>query len=415
MNKHHSSWSIIEKKLEQLPVADADLLWNDMHLILDEKMPQKKERRRFIAWFLNGQGLFLLTFSSLIITSSALFFISNQENTTVTPAGLSSSQQINTTIRKEAARTLQSNNETIKTNNKLSQLLFKNTRLKESSISADYIVNYNAATEYPTRQPGLEYSINQREQLLNSISATRENSRVDLVNLRQGYQNSQIAVINNNKRISIRQPLGTGVDKQINTRNEKGFYAGIMMGTDFSSVHFQSAKTGATMGFILGYALDQKWSVESGLLWSTKRVYDNGNHFNPPGYTLTNGIQIIAVNGKSRLQEWPINIKYSIRTRKHNFFATTGVSSYFMKLENYDYEYTQNNQPGGHNYLSYKKETMDWFGVLNFGLGYSHKLGANGNIRIEPYLKLPITNIGTANMPIMSTGLNIGITKPLKR
>ena len=61
MNKRLPHYDIIERKLEQLPSADADHLWNDMHRILDEKMPQKKERRRFIMWwFLSGKGLLWL-------------------------------------------------------------------------------------------------------------------------------------------------------------------------------------------------------------------------------------------------------------------------------------------------------------------------------------------------------------------
>ena len=100
---------------------------------------------------------------------------------------------------------------------------------------------------------------------------------------------------------------------------------------------------------------------------------------------------------------------------KHNLFATAGLASYLMRSENYDYEYVQNNQPGGHNYLSYKNETKNWFSVVNFSVGYTHKLGDIGSLRVEPYLKLPINNLGVGNMPIMSTGLNIGFTKTLRR
>jgi hypothetical protein len=85
-----------------------------------------------------------------------------------------------------------------------------------------------------------------------------------------------------------------------------------------------------------------------------------------------------------------------------------------MRSENYDYEYLQNNQPGGHNYLSYKNATKDWLSVANFSLGYTHKLGSMGSIRVEPYLKVPIKNIGVGNMPITSTGLNIGFIKKLR-
>ena len=80
MNKHHPYNNIIEKKLGQLPDADSDHLWNDMHAILDKKMPQKKEKRRFIAWLFNDQGLLLLTTISVIIAVSSLFFLSTQKN-----------------------------------------------------------------------------------------------------------------------------------------------------------------------------------------------------------------------------------------------------------------------------------------------------------------------------------------------
>jgi len=174
-------------------------------------------------------------------------------------------------------------------------------------------------------------------------------------------------------------------------------------------------KTGATKGLLVGYALNEKWSIESGVLWDKKRMYDDGSYFNPPGYTPTSSTRIVAVNGTNRLYEWPVNIKYVIIPAKHSLFVTAGLSSYFMKRENYDYEYIQTNQPGGHNYLSYENETKDWFSVANFSVGYAHKLGATGSIRIEPYLKLPIKNLGVGNMPVMSTGLNLGFTKQLTR
>src|SRR5260370_41787165 len=75
---------VVERKLEQLPGMDTDHLWNGMHVILDKKMPQKKERRRFIAWLLTAKGLFLLGLASLVtITGLSLFVLSTKENSTV--------------------------------------------------------------------------------------------------------------------------------------------------------------------------------------------------------------------------------------------------------------------------------------------------------------------------------------------
>src|SRR5436190_5512399 len=98
MNKHHPYDNIIEKKLEQMPAADADLLWNDMHSILDKKMPQEKEKRRFIVWFVSNKGLLLLIIGLVVITGSSLFFLSTKENSAVVIKRLPSSQQSNKLI-----------------------------------------------------------------------------------------------------------------------------------------------------------------------------------------------------------------------------------------------------------------------------------------------------------------------------
>ena len=419
MNKHHHYKDIIERKLEQLPAADTDLLWNDMHAILDKKMPQKKERRRFILWFLSNTGFLFLALGLFVITCSSLFFLSTKESPAVTIKKLPGSQQSKKLIEGGLPKVSQETKENITIANEPDQKTGNNlSAIIPSNNSVDYVIANNSITRQPVKQSKKYRSTDQFNQPTEAVAKINSNFNIAPVNLESIHHFLIAADLNKEKK-----PLSPQVEpvankiwpKANNNKNENGLYAGIIFGADLSSVHFQSAKPGATMGFILGYSFNQKWSIESGLLWDTKRVYDNGTYFNPPGYTPTNGITIIAVNGKSRLYELPVNVKYTIISGKHNLFATTGLSSYLMRSENYDYEYTQSGQPGGHNYLSYTNETKDWFSVANFSVGYTHKLGGNGSIRVEPYLKLPVTNIGTGNMPIMSTGLNIGFTKPLRR
>ena len=74
MKKRHPNRSIIERKLEQLPLADVDHLWNDMHAILDKKMPQKKERRRVIGWLASREGLLLLNVLFFLAASTSKSF-----------------------------------------------------------------------------------------------------------------------------------------------------------------------------------------------------------------------------------------------------------------------------------------------------------------------------------------------------
>ena len=418
MNKHHPYKNIIERKLEQLPTADADHLWNDMHSILDKKLPQKKERRRFIVWFLTPTGFLFVALGLFVITCGSLFFLSTKEDSAVKIKNIPGSLQSNKLIEDGLAKISQESKETITIADELTQKTGNHlSPTTHSTKSVDYGITNKSITRQPIKQSRKYTATDQFNQATEALAKVNTNFDIAPVNL-ESVHHFLIASDLNKERKSLStqvEPVANRGKLNLKNNNEKGFYAGIISGVDMSSVHFQTAKPGATMGLIIGYSFNEKWSMESGLLWDTKRVYDNGSYFNPPGYTPTNGITITAVNGKSRLYELPVNMKYTIISGKHNLFATAGLSSYFMRLENYDYEYTQSGQSAGHNYLSYTNETKDWFSVANFGIGYTHKLGGNGSIRVEPYLKLPLTNLGTANMPIMSTGLNIGFTKPLRR
>ena len=416
MNKPHPHNDIIERKLEQLPVANADSLWNDMHVILDKKMPQKKEKRRFIAWFLISKPFLLLTAGFIIGTGSSLFFLSTKKNTTVTVSTLPDSPQAvrvnedgQTKISKADLENMTAVDKPTKDN------IHKIPVRKSADGSFNQTVTKSFASQQISIQPE-KYAIKEQfDETIQIVSTSRPNIVMETVTLKPGNQDLLVIAngIEGNDLLTL-EPFPAYTKTNNGIKNETGFYTGIITGVDLSSVGFRSAKAGSTKGFIIGYSLNNKWSIESGLLWDTKRVFDNGDHFNPPGYSPSSGITIIAVNGKSRLYELPLNVKYTIIPGKHRLFATTGLSSYIMRSENYDYEYLQNNQPGGHNYLSYKNETKNWFSVVNLSMGYSHNLGSLGQLRLEPYLKLPIGKIGVGKMPIMSTGLNIGFTKTVR-
>jgi hypothetical protein len=198
------------------------------------------------------------------------------------------------------------------------------------------------------------------------------------------------------------------------TENEKGWYAGVIVGMDLSSIHFNAPKTGTNKGLLFGYAVNERWSIETGMYWDQKRFYGAGTYFRPSNYTLPPGVTMLAVTGDSKLYEWPVNIRYSIIPNRNKLFVTAGLSSYFMRRENYEYEYEQNGQYGK-NYASYTNQSNNMLAVVNMSLGYSHKLGSLGSVRMEPYVKIPLKDLGVNNMPVMSTGINIGFTRRISK
>jgi hypothetical protein len=83
-----------------------------------------------------------------------------------------------------------------------------------------------------------------------------------------------------------------------------------------------------------------------------------------------------------------------------------------MTKETYDYRVKVNNNvyEGA---WAYKNKSRNWFSVLHAGIGYEHRAGVLGTLRIEPYIKAPISGIGIGSLPLSSAGLQIGLTRPL--
>ncbi|HEY2726831.1 MAG TPA: hypothetical protein VGI61_06635, partial [Parafilimonas sp.] len=217
------------------------------------------------------------------------------------------------------------------------------------------------------------------------------------------------AVANNNEK-SKQNISAKSASIKIKT-NSHYFYGGLTAGTDLSFIKYQKAQPlGYNVGLLVGYKFN-KLSIESGLLLDKKNYYTSGEYFDKSKIPFFNNAELLSANGYCRMYEIPLNIKYDISTsKKHTWFATAGLSSYLMNKEFYHYAYKQN---GIDNYGSYPyfHTTKNWFSVVNLSAGYQLQMNAKTNLRIEPYYKTTLSGVGTGNLTITSTGINIGITK----
>lgn len=194
--------------------------------------------------------------------------------------------------------------------------------------------------------------------------------------------------------------------------HSKHFYAGLIGGPDFSAIKLQSLKkVGLNYGFLIGYKLTKKLSVEAGLLQDKKYYSTNGKYFSTKNIWLPPTETIDHVDGICKMLELPVNITYTFRERKRSsLFGSVGFSSYFMQKETYTYELNY----GGYRYpkdYSYKNRSTSLFAMVNISAGYTYKMGKIGDLRIEPFIKLPVNKIGTGELPIQSGGIFIGFTK----
>jgi hypothetical protein len=196
----------------------------------------------------------------------------------------------------------------------------------------------------------------------------------------------------------------------------KSFYYGVVVAPDVSTIKNQEVrKMGYSAGLLAGYRINGHWSVEAGVLWSEKKYYTDGKYFNKTKPQIPDYVRINWVDGECNMFEFPILARYNFTKKDNTFFATAGLTSYIMKKEDYDYSA----EAGAGNttyegYKSYNRSGDHLFANMQLSAGYNYGLSRKLNIRIEPYLKLPLKKIGIGQMPITSTGLYLGLTRNLQ-
>ncbi len=297
---------------------------------------------------------------------------------------------------------------------RLSSSLTKNSHITKRSIKA-----HTAVSIVASGQDAIAGNSNQ------SIETNKEKTNTAIIS--DDYKSNHI---DNNTDENIEKKEGKKEDQKVNiidtakakrnkviitkSKKQHGFYAGLITGIDVSTVKFQSTKkAGFNIGVIAGYKFNKIFSIESGAIWNKKFYYTDGKHFNTAKVYVPAGSKIDDVNGYCEMIEVPVNLKINIiSSAKSNWFSVAGLSSYFMKNEDYNYAVT--NAWGTYPYSKkYKESTSFLLAAVNLGIGYSHSIGKGGTLRIEPYAKIPLSGVGIGKLPITSAGINIGFTKKL--
>ena len=468
MYKHHPYKNIVERKLEQLPAPDTDALWSSMEGILDKHMPQKKRRGGLFAWLFTQKAWMLAGISTLVLAGFSLVYLSgknhvsaqhaslNHPTTTPTLTGVTApatsaaiedntvDQDINTPTTQPTTSETTTTNSSTNTTTTTTTPVATTAAVTTKDITADHLSAADEAESFRIKNSNTNKRISVLVSTSNKgVAAGTNNKAAAGQSPDQAALQSDATVINyaaTTQAIAFTEKAAPAVDpstvavstesleqlsQQIATAaaaaakkpgrlpQEKGPYAGVVAGLDLSSVGMKSFKAGNNTGLLVGYAFNNRWSVESGLTWSQKRYRSEGTNYKPDNLTTQPGLTILDVNSSNTLYELPINVKYNILPGTHKLFVTAGMSSYFLKREAYDVSYDLNGTQHSE-YNTYANVSKHWLSVANLSLGYSYKLGNIGSIRLEPYLKLPLRDLGVGNMRMMSTGLNVGFTKMLK-
>ncbi len=265
------------------------------------------------------------------------------------------------------------------------------------------------------------------EDKIDNVITDREGNSYNTVSL---LNQSEISEIFNHQKIDINKSLTYVVEladnKQANNffvnksvvkkKKQLGFYTGLLVAPDFTFVKFQKINgIGITFGLIGGYNIDSKWSIETGVLLDTKKYYTEGEYFDKRNVPDFANVSFLSINGSCNMIEIPINVRYRFPSNKnnHQWTAAAGTSSYLMTKEYYDYSAIANGEDQRGEFTHYPS-SKHLFATVNLSTGYEIKISNTLSLRAEPYFKIPMKGIGTGNLRMSSTGINLGITKSFR-
>jgi cell division protein FtsL len=209
---------------------------------------------------------------------------------------------------------------------------------------------------------------------------------------------------------NILSPKTNKIEPNSKTLKENGLYAGIIGVADFSKVKDSPFKApGFGAGILLGYKINRSFFIETGIISVTKYYSSGGNNFNEKAASMPDGMVIKNLEGRSKILEIPVKIGYRFYQKKNvNLFLAGGVCTYIMTNEKNNYNVTMN---GAYEKMEgiYKKNNVKVPAVFSISAGLEHRLSGLLQIRIEPYLKLPLQGVGVGKLPVTSAGIQIGL------
>ena len=196
------------------------------------------------------------------------------------------------------------------------------------------------------------------------------------------------------------------------TTRQTGLSIRFMVSPDLSAIGLKNfQRPGTNVGLMAEYRLASRWSVQAGVLRSTKVYRASGSDYVSPRYV---HVQPESVDGQCNVLDIPVNVRYDVVLRPGKagrqpgrWFVSGGTTSYVLLQE----EYTSNfANPNDANIYPWQWQPINarsggyLFSQLNLSVGYERALSRRLSWQVEPFLKAPLKRVGYYNINLLSTG-----------
>lgn len=191
---------------------------------------------------------------------------------------------------------------------------------------------------------------------------------------------------------------------------------GVVMGPDLSTTGSLSNfyEPGYEFGATIEYNLTSNLGISTGIIRSRVRYTASGSDYNPPGGFWSSGSIPQQTIGDCVLLDIPLRLKYDfLHNSNSRFYATAGISSYIMLNEEYRFDYGYGSPSNKAQEWKDKTGTRHWMSNAGFSVGYEYDVVQNWSLRAEPYLKVPLQEVGWGNVRLYSMGMTFSLNYKL--
>jgi len=202
-------------------------------------------------------------------------------------------------------------------------------------------------------------------------------------------------------------PVGNKVRIKAKTGFQPRYAISILAAPDINGVgSFQQSKVGTNEGLLFSVGVSKKLTFSTGAIYSVKPYITPFEDYHTPYHFAVSPINVTA---DCRMLDIPLNVGYQVYSKHQNTLSLgTGLSSYIMLHESYKFNYADIYANGPANF-TVPNSNKYFFGVLNLNATFQHQVNSKVGFSVQPYMKLPLTNIGYSQVRLQTTGVAIGL------
>lgn len=226
---------------------------------------------------------------------------------------------------------------------------------------------------------------------------------------------SDSKVIATDQNSALIQNLPASIKKNKSLIRNLSFNIGLS--PDYSMVtNSDLGGMGNNFQFLLAYNFTEKLQVKAGIMRSMKYYDAKPEDYEWPIKWGVPSSPLTGISAACRMIDIPIILSYQLFSKNRNsVYSSLGVTSYKMLNERYDYHYENDADPK----IKWRKwegnTGMYGWGVVNFAFGYQRRIYKKLNIQFEPFVKMPIKNVGFGKVKLLSTGMFVNLNVPFSR